>query len=239
MANLPPTFPEAGLSFLKSLKRNNDREWFLKHRETYEQSVRLPMIQLIEALAKEFAEFAPEILVSPRSLFRIYRDTRFSKDKSPYKTHVAASFSVRGFDRHEGAGFYFHVSPADLFVGGGLYRPPSDELRSVREHIATNYERLKKIVAARQFRGMFGEMTGEQSSRMPRGFAPDHPAEQYLRHKDFLAARQLTPADATKPEFLKTLSETFRAMHPLVSFLNEPILLQRQDKIRKDRFLRP
>src|SRR5882724_6993087 len=108
MTSAPPTFPEAGLKFLKSLKRNNNRDWFLKHRTDYEESVRLPMVRLIEALASKFQQFAPEVLVSPKSLFRIYRDTRFSKDKSPYKTHVAASFSVRGLDRHEGAGFYFH-----------------------------------------------------------------------------------------------------------------------------------
>src|SRR5262245_6741537 len=110
MTSSTPTFPQAGLNFLKSLKRNNNRDWFLENRPAYEESVRLPMIELIEALGKELARFAPEIAVSSRSLFRIHRDTRFSKDKTPYKTHVAASFSVRGLDRHEGAGFYFHIA---------------------------------------------------------------------------------------------------------------------------------
>src|SRR3989442_502273 len=136
MISKPPTFPQAGLNFLKSLKRNNNREWFLKHRPDYEESVRSPMVQLIEALAKEFKRFAPEIAVSPKSLFRIHRDTRFSKDKNPYKTHVAASFAVRGLARHEGAGFYFHIAPTELWIGGGMYRPAPDELRSVRDHIA-------------------------------------------------------------------------------------------------------
>jgi uncharacterized protein (TIGR02453 family) len=239
MTDQPPTFPEAGLTFLKSLKRNNNREWFLKHRSDYEESVRAPMLQLIEALATEFEKFAPEILVSSRSLFRIHRDTRFSKDKSPFKTHVAASFSVRGFDRHEGAGFYFHIAPTELWVGGGLYRPPTDELRSVREHIATNHRQLKKIVEARAFRKLFGALAGEQSSRMPRGYPPDHPAEQYLRFKDLLAARELAPTEATKPDFLETLVESFRTMHPLIHFLNEPLLHRRQEKERQERFLRP
>lgn len=240
MTEKPPTFPKAGLNFLKNLKRNNNREWFQKYRPVYEESVRSPMIQLIEALAKEFEEFAPEILASPKSsLFRIYRDTRFSKDKRPFKTHVAASFSVRGLQRHEGAGFYFHIAPTELWIGGGIYRPVPDELRSVRDHIANNYEHLKKIVEARQFRKLFGTLSGEQSSRMPRGYPADHPAEHYLRHKDLLAARELAPAEGTKPNFLETLVESFRAMHPLIRFLNEPLLRRRQEIDRRERFLSP
>jgi len=234
-----PTFPQAGLSFLKNLKRNNDREWFLEHKPVYEESVRAPMLRLIEALAEEFADFAPEILASSKSLFRIYRDTRFSKDKHPFKTHVAASFSVRGLDRHEGAGFYFHISPTELWIGGGIYRPAPDELRCVRDHIAASHEKLKRIVEARQFRKLFGTLSGEQSSRMPRGYPSDHPAEHYLRYKDLIAARELTPAEATKPDFFETLVESFRTMHPLIRYLNEPILRRREAKLRKDHFVLP
>ena len=237
MPDKPPAFPQAGLNFLKSLKRNNNRDWFQEHRTTYDESVKLPMLELIAALAKEFADFAPEIQVSPRSLFRIYRDTRFSKDKTPFKTHVAASFSVKGLDRHEGAGFYFHIAPTELWIGGGIYRPPSDELRTVRDHIAANHERLKKIVEARHFKKLFGTLQGEQSSRMPRGYPADHPAEHYLRLKDVLAARELEPADSTKPKFLETLVESFRGMHPLIRFLNEPIIRRRQDKDRREKLL--
>jgi len=188
---------------------------------------------------ERLGDFAPEILVSPRSLFRIYRDTRFSKDKRPYKTHVAASFSVRGLDRHEGAGYYFHIAPTELWIGGGIYRPPADELRLVREHIAENHERLKKIVEARQFRKLFGALNGEQSSRMPRGYSAEHPAEHYLRYKDLLASRELRPAEATKVGFVKTLVESFRGMHPLIHFLNEPVLRNRRNTDRRAQFLAP
>jgi uncharacterized protein (TIGR02453 family) len=239
MISRTPTFPQAGLDFLKSLKRNNNREWFLKHRSRYEESVRMPMLQLIEALGEEFRRFAPEILVSAKSLFRIYRDTRFAKDKSPYKTHVAASFSARGLDRHEGAGFYFHIAPTELWIGGGLYRPAPDQLRPVRDHIDSHHERLEKIVKARQFRKLFGGLSGEQSSRMPRGYPADHPAEHFLRYKDLLAARELAPAEATKPKFFAVLVETFEAMHPLIQFINEPILRRRRMQDRKDQFLMP
>ena len=239
MISTQPTFTREGLNFLQSLKRNNNREWFLEHRPAYEESVRAPMVQLIEALGEEFNRFAPEIAVSPKSLFRIHRDTRFSKDKSPYKTQVAASFSVRGLARHEGAGFYFHIAPTELWIGGGLYRPASDELRVVRAHIAEQHERLDQIVKARQFRKLFGTLTGEQSSRIPRGYPADHPAEHFLRYKDLLAARELTPDEATKPKFLDTLVETFEAMNPLIRFLNEPIVHRRRLQNRKDQFLRP
>jgi uncharacterized protein (TIGR02453 family) len=218
------------------LKRNNNRDWFLEHRSAYDESVRLPMLKVIEALAPEFQRFAPDVLASPRSLFRINRDTRFSKDKSPYKTHVAASFSVRGLDRHEGAGFYFHIAPTELWIGGGVYRPMPDELRLVRDHIAGNHERLDKIVKARRFKKLFGELAGEQSLRVPRGYPKDHPAEHYLRHKDWLAARELPAQEATKPDFFKTLVESFEAMNPLIQFLNEPILHRRAQKNRQDHF---
>jgi uncharacterized protein (TIGR02453 family) len=237
MPDKTPTFPQAGLNFLKSLKRNNNREWFQEHRLTYDESVKLPMLQLIDALSKEFADFAPEIQASPRSLFRIYRDTRFSKDKTPFKTHVAASFSVKGFDRHEGAGFYFHIAPTELWIGGGIYRPPADELRTVRDHIAAHHDRLAKIVEAREFKKLFGTLQGEQSSRMPRGYSADHPAQHYLRFKDVLAARELQPADSTKPKFFEILVESFRGMHPLVRFLNEPLVRRRQEKDRREKLL--
>ena len=237
MPDKSPTFPLAGLNFLKSLKRNINREWFQEHRPAYDESVKLPMLNLIEALAKEFADFAPEIQASPRSLFRIYRDTRFSKDKTPFKTHVAASFSVKGFDRHQGAGFYFHIAPTELWIGGGIYRPPADELRTVRDHIAANHERLEKIVEAREFKKLFGTLQGEQSSRMPRGYPADHPGEHYLRFKDLLAARELEPVESTKPKFFETLVQSFRGMYPLIRFLNEPIVRRRQDQDRREKLL--
>jgi len=163
--------------------------------------------------------------------------TSFTRCVRATAESVAASFSVRSFGRHEGAGFYFHIAPTELLIGGGIYRPVSEELRSVRNHIAANHERLKEIVEARQFRKLFGTLSGEQSSRMPRGFSADHPAEHYLRYKDLLAARTLKPVEATKSNFLSTLVETYRAMNPLIRFLNEPLLRDRQEKDRRNCFV--
>ena len=124
-----------------------------------------------------------------------------------------------------------------VWIGGGIYRPPADELRAVRDHIAANHERLEKIVEARQFKKLFGNLQGEQSSRMPRGYSADHPAQHYLRFKDVLAARELQPADSTRPKFFEILVESFRGMHPLIRFLNEPIVRRHQEKDRREKLL--
>src|SRR5437773_3742182 len=158
-----PGLPKEGLQFLRSLKRNNNREWFQKHKSIYETQVKQPMESLIESMATEFQRFAPEMVASPKaSAYRIYRDTRFSKDKSPYKTHVAAVFPRSGLGKHEGAGFYLHIAPPEVLIGGGLYMPLPEDLAVVREHIATNTKSFLGIVNSRQFRKLFGTLGGEQ-----------------------------------------------------------------------------
>jgi len=231
-------FPAEGLQFLKQLKRNNNREWFIAHKATYEDSVKKPMQELVEILAVEFAKFAPDIHASARgSLYWINRDTRFSKDKSPYKTHVAAVFPPKGLGKHGGAGFYFHIAPGEVFVGGGLYMPLPEDLKAVRETIAADPRRFEAILKKQGFRRMFSEMTGEQLARVPRGFAATHPAADYLRFKQFLAARTLPSDSATFPAFAGTLVETFKTLHPFIHFLNEPILAGRRSRERQESLL--
>ena len=232
------TFPEAGLRFLRQLKRNNNRDWFLAHKTEYEECIKKPMEDLITGLAAEFSRFAPEIQASPRtSLYRIYRDTRFSKNKSPYKTHVAAVFQPRGLPRHEGAGFYFHISTDEVLIGGGLYMPLPEDLRTIRETIAADPSRFASILKDRRFRTTFGELSGEQLARVPRGFPPDHRAATHLKFKQYLAALVLPAKSATSPNFCKTLVETFKAATPLIRFLNDPILERRRASERKDSLL--
>src|SRR5262245_42245131 len=146
-------FPKEGLRFLRTLKRNNNREWFQEHKSIYENSVKLPMMELVDALANDFQKFAPEMLASPKvSVYRIYRDTRFSNDKSPYKTHIAAVFPRSGLEKHEGAGFYLHISPSELLIAGGLYMPLPEDLSTVRQKIAADTTTFQKIITTRQFR---------------------------------------------------------------------------------------
>src|SRR5215813_6975988 len=173
-------FPDQGLQFLHSLKRNNNREWFQSHKSIYEQYVKQPMTELIAALAQEFQKFAPEMVASPKvSVYRIYRDTRFSKDKSPYKTHIAAVFPRSGLGKHEGAGFYLHVTPSELLIAGGVYMPFPADLNVVRQHIADNTQAFLKVIGNRKFRTLFGTVGGERLSRVPRGFPAEHPAAEY------------------------------------------------------------
>src|SRR3954467_12638073 len=148
-----PRFTKESLRFLRALKRNNRREWFTAHRDDYEAHVRQPMAEIIARLADDLRGFGPEYVANPKtSMYRIYRDIRFSENKAPYKTHVAANFPTRGLPKHEGAGLYFHISPEELWVGGGMYAPQTSQLQAVREHIAANHRRLRSIVESGAFR---------------------------------------------------------------------------------------
>ena len=219
-----PRFSDETLRFLRALKRNNRREWFNAHPDDYEQHVRAPMTAVVERLAEDFRDFAPELVASPKvSMYRIYRDTRFSENKTPYKTHVAAVFPTRGLLKHQGAGVYFHLSPDEVWIGGGMYSPEPAQLYLVREHIAANFKQLRAIVESPAFRRHVGELEGEKLTRVPRGFAKEHPAAEYLKFKHFVAGAEFPPALATSPAFYKTLLTVFRQVTPLNRFLNTPL----------------
>ena len=222
MANL--VFTGKTLSFLRSLKRNNNRDWFRARRDDYETHVRAPMVSVIERLAVDFGRFAPELEASPKKcLYRIYRDTRFSDDKRPLKTQVAASFRWKTLPRGESAGLYVEVNPGWVWMGGGFYAPETSHLVRMRQHISDTYPEVHRISRAAAFRRTVGVLDGERLTRVPRGFAKDDPAAEYLKYRSFLAGCEYPPEFATRPEFYPTLVATFRALMPLVRFLNEPL----------------
>jgi uncharacterized protein (TIGR02453 family) len=223
-------FTRKTLAFLRALKRNNDREWFRARKAEYEQHVRGPMIALLERLARDLPGFAPDLVSDPRvCLFRIYRDTRFSSDKRPLKTNVAAHLPSRKFSRGEGAGLYVEVAPQWVWMGGGIYMPSSSELNAIRAAIAADHRRFRRVVTAPAFRRAVGELSGEQLTRVPRGYVKDHPAAEYLRHRQFIGGREY-PADfATRPRFYSELLTVFRGIAPLVGFLNDAIVRQPND----------
>jgi uncharacterized protein (TIGR02453 family) len=217
--------PRETLAFLRALKRNNRREWFQPRKEQFEADVRAPMLAVVARLADDLRTFAPEIVVDPKTaMYRIYRDTRFSENKTPYKTHVAAVFPWRGLAKHEGAGLYFHVSPDEVWMGGGMYAPQTAQLQAVREHIAANVSRLRAIVESPGFRRQVGSLDGERLQRVPHGFPKDHRAAAYLKYRQFLAGRELPAAFACSPRFYSTLVAVFRQVAPLARFLNEPLV---------------
>jgi uncharacterized protein (TIGR02453 family) len=225
MDDMAQVFSRKTLAFLRALKRNNNRDWFRQRKPEYEAHVRGPMVDLLARLNADLPRFAPELIADPRvSLYRIYRDTRFSEDKTPLKTHVAAHFPAKGFARGEGSGLYLEVAPAWVWIGGGLYMPPSSDLRLIREHIAGHHRALHRIVSGGAFKRAVGTLEGEQLSSMPRGYVKDHPAAHYLRFKQFLAGREFEAEFATSPRFYSELLRIFRAVAPLIRFLNTPLL---------------
>jgi uncharacterized protein (TIGR02453 family) len=221
----PLRFSPRALSFLRGLKRNNNREWFKARKEQYDELLRAPMLAIIDALARDFRTFAPDVVASPKvSMYRIYRDTRFSEDKSPLKTHVAAMFPWRGLAKHEGAGMYFHVALDGVWVGGGMYSPDTSQLQTEREHIAANIKRFRTIVESPRFKRVLGALDGEQLQRVPRGFPKDHEAAAYLRYRQFLGGKEFPAQFACSPGFYKGILAVFREVAPLVKFLNEPLV---------------
>jgi uncharacterized protein (TIGR02453 family) len=218
-------FTRKTLSFLRALKRNNDREWFRARKDDYERHVRTPMIEVLNRLAGDFHTFAPELVSDPKvSLFRIYRDTRFSHDKSPFKTAIAAHFPSRHFARSEGAGLYFEIAPGWVWIGGGMYMPSTSDLQAIRCQIATTHPRLHRLVNAPAFTKTVGELTGERLTRVPNGYLKDHPAAHYLQFKQFIGCCEYEAPFATSPRFYSELLRVFKAVTPLVRFLNRAIL---------------
>jgi len=218
-------FSRKTISFLRSLKRNNDREWFRARRDQYDAHVRAPMIAVVEQLAIDFQRFAPELIASPKqSLFRIYRDTRFSDNKKPLKTNAAAVFRWRGLPKPQGAGLYFEIAPGWVWIGGGMWRPEPHELVRIREHIADTWPEMDAVVRAPMFRRRLGELAGETMTRTPRGYPADHPAAEYLKYRQFYAGAEFPAALAHSKAFYPTLLATFRTLMPLVRFLNDPLV---------------
>jgi len=183
------------------------------------------MIAVIERLAGDFRDFAPNLIAHPKtSLYRIYRDTRFSENKAPLKTHIAAVFPCRGLGKHQGAGLYLEVATDWVWMGGGMYAPDMSQLHAVRAHIAESPRRLRAIVESPAFRRAFGQLGGERLQRVPRGFPKDHEAAEYLKYRQFLAGREFPVSLASSPRFYRAVVDTFQRAAPLVHFLNEPLL---------------
>ena len=223
-----PGFPPEAIAFFRGLARNNHRDWFQPRKPVFDEQVKQPMIELCEALNAALKRFAPNYVSDPaKAIYRIYRDTRFSKDKTPYKTHIAASFRHRflGGDGG-GAGFYFQVSHKDVSVGGGVYMPAPETLFAIRNHIAGHHEALRTILNGRALKRLLGEIQGDALTRTPKGWPPDHPAADLLRRKQIYFFTELSPEIATTPAIYHEIVTRFEAMTPFIEFLNAPLARQ-------------
>ena len=185
------------------------------------------MITFIDRMESDLLDFAPELIANPKkSIYRVYRDTRFSGDKTPYKTHIAAIFPHRDLPKHESGGLYLHVAHDHVYVGGGLYRPTPQQLYRLREHIASHAEELHEIVTHSDFQKQFGKIQGERLKRVPRGFSPEHPAAAYLKYKQLLAGVQRPTSFATSPRFYSSVLRLFQRRAPLIHFINRPLAVK-------------
>lgn len=217
-------FPPEAPQFFRGLARHNNREWFQARKAIFEEHVKQPMRLLVEALNGELRKFAPAYVTDPeKAIYRIYRDTRFSKDKTPYKDHVAASFHPRSAGSRGDAGFYVAMNHKETAIGGGIYMPQPEALLAIRHHIAEHHRELRRILKARVVKELLGEMQGEQLSRVPKGFAPQHPAADLLRFKRFILYVELPPELATSPQLFPEVVKRFKAMRPFLEFLTAPL----------------
>ena len=232
-----PCFTPRTLTFLRGLKRNNDRAWFAEHRDAYERDVRQPMIALVERLAVDIRRFAPDLVASPRgSLYRIYRDTRFSSNKAPFKTQVGAIFPHRDLPRHRGASLYLEIGPDGAMLVGGVYMPEPPDVQALREYMAANYARFRTLVESPTFKRTVGAVYGDALKRVPRGYPPDHPAAEYLKLKQFIFGKDYPAAFAVSRGFYGTVVRQFERMAPVIAFLNEPLVaaLARRDPLTRE-----
>lgn len=219
--------PKAGFDFLKKLKKNNNREWFLENKEKYEMNLKHPLQAIISELGKNLAKDAVGINFDPKkSIFRINRDVRFSNNKDPYKTNIGASFvSFRHNKKDEFPGLYLHIEPGNCFVGGGLYMPSSEQIRKIRELIQKDPQAFKKIITATAVKKFFGGLSGEKLKTAPRGISGTHPNIELLRWKQFVYIKKFEDIDFQTGDVAKKIHKEFVAMMPLVNWLNKALTL--------------
>ncbi len=220
-----PIIPPTLFDFLRELRENNDRAWFEANRQRYIAEVRDPMLDFIAAFAEPLAAVSPHFRADPRpnggSLFRIYRDTRFSRDKTPYKTNVGAHFRHAAGRNAHAPGFYLHLEPERCFAGCGIWRPDRDAVASIRSAIAARPAVWRRVTGA-AFAGTF-TLHGETLKRPPRGYGPDHPLIEDLKRKDFVAMAEFPESEAVQPDFLERFAGIARTGGPFVRFLSEAV----------------
>jgi uncharacterized protein (TIGR02453 family) len=226
-----PYFRPEALTFLRNLAKHNDREWFTPRKALFEAELKEPMLAIVRKITDAMMEFAPNhVRPAEKSLFRIYRDTRFSNDKRPYKTHVAAWWSHQGLQKTSGAGFYFHVSAKEVVIAAGAYMPEKDQLAAIRHWLLENHVEFRKLLKKPAVRKAFTEFEGNALTRPPKGFPNDHPALDLIQCRQWGLAATLPAKAALDAGFAATVIRHFKLAAPLVDALNTPIAAALQPK---------
>jgi uncharacterized protein (TIGR02453 family) len=228
-----PYFREAGLRFLRSLRRNNRREWFEAHRPEFERELKQPMLALIETVNGAMEDFAPANVKPPQKcMMRIYRDIRFSSDKRPYKSHISAWWSRAGLEKTSGGGYYMHISPDEVLIAAGVYMPEREQLLAIRGYLAVHHEEVRRLLKDRKLRRSMESFTGVPLTRPPKGFAKDHPAMDLLLCRQWGVEATLAPTTALKNNFATEVIRRFQLAAPLVEALNTPLVASIEKKRR-------
>jgi uncharacterized protein (TIGR02453 family) len=215
------------IHFLKQLNKNNNKPWFDANRKTYE-TAKADFASFIQQVIDKHGKNDSSIshLAAKECMFRINRDVRFAKDKSPYKNNFGASINKGGKKAIASPGYYFHLQPGQAFTGGGIWMPQPEYLRKVRQEIDYNLADMKKIIAAKSFKTVYGDLSQEAEyklSRVPKGYEADNPAAEYLKLKSFIAIKSLSDADLTSKDLVKKTVTAFSALQPLITFINASI----------------
>jgi uncharacterized protein (TIGR02453 family) len=213
-----PYFTHGAFQFMKDLADNNDREWFAKNKPRFETHIKDASLRFISDFAPHLKKLSPHFMATPRSLFRIYRDTRFLKDKTPYKRHVGIHFRHEQAKNAYAPGYYLHIEPGEVFAGMGIWHPESKALRAIREHIVAEPAGWKKASRGKTFLNAVG-LVGDKLSRPPKGFDPEHPIIEDPKFKDFIAITSLTQKFVLNSDLPKELKKRFRAGTPFMRYL--------------------
>jgi len=214
------------IKFLKDLKKNNNKPWFDAHRPQYE-TAKQDFAEFIQLLIDKQGTKDNTIasMKAKECMFRINRDVRFAKDKSPYKSNFGASI-IKGGKKSIFAGYYFHCEPGQSFAGGGMYIPTPEDLKKIRQEIDYNLVDFKKIIGSKKFKAIFGDLDRSDEfllSRVPKGYESDNPAAEYLKLKSFITFVPLSDKDLTSKVLVKKTLEAFETLQPLLNFLNEAV----------------
>ena len=211
--------PPSVFSFLEDLKENNHREWFQNNKTRYQEQYNYALQFADELLLRMKQIDTIETISGKKSLFRINKDVRFSKDKSPYKTNIGGALTRA--TKYLRGGYYFHIEPGNCFLGGGFWAPSPEDLKHIRLQIAADPEPLQQILSSKEFIATFGQLEGEQLKSAPKGFSKDHPAIDLINYKQFLLIKKLTDEEVQSKQYLETVVSTFQAMRPFFDYMSE------------------
>ncbi len=229
MAEIFTGFDPKALAFFGKLAKNNDRDWFKAHKSEYDTHLKDPMLQLLGVMNTKLARFAPDHVTEPKkAIYRIYRDTRFSKNKIPLKVNISAMFGHHLLPKNLCAGYYFHISATEVAIGVGLYGVEPDQLKIVRQAIANDPATFKKLVADKKVTSKMGILQGDALTRVPKGFDAEHPAAAYLKMKQFYFFREVDPTIALSGKIVAEVANSFERCAPFAAYLNRQLLALHQ-----------